>query len=110
MTLEVTDCPYAAGTKEHHAWIVEVYIPSLDDDRREQDRKRAGAQAIGAELVRGQPWRNPTVNGTPVRSVTVNIDDLERTGSTFQPPWTAFLSHVTSEPITLHWHNPQEAK
>lgn len=91
--IEVTDCPHPAGTKEHHAWIVEVYIPSLDDDRREQDRLRAGAEAIGGKLVDGQLWRNPLVNGAPVKAMEF-VD-----ATTFEP---------MPQKFTVHWHNPQE--
>lgn len=73
--IDVTDCPYPAGTKEHHAWIVEVYIPSLDDDRREQDRLRAGAEAIGGRLIDGQLWRHPIVRLLPP-GVDFTLDNL----------------------------------
>jgi hypothetical protein len=104
MSLQVTDCPHPVGTKEHSAWIVEVYIPSLDDDRREQDRLRAGAEAIGGKLVNGQHWRNPTVGfagGAPVsvQSSELRLDNLK------PPPEFAWDPlDPNTKTISLHWH------
>lgn len=49
--MELSDNPHPVGTTEHHRWIVDEYIPALTEDQKEQHRKRAGAEAIGAQLI-----------------------------------------------------------
>jgi hypothetical protein len=54
MAYELSDNPHPIGTKEHRAWVVDTYIPSLTEDQIDQHRKRAGAESIGGRLIVGQ--------------------------------------------------------
>jgi hypothetical protein len=54
MAYELSDNPHPVGTKEHHAWVVGTYIPSLTEDQIDQHRKRVGAESVGGRLIVGQ--------------------------------------------------------
>jgi hypothetical protein len=51
--MEITDCPHAAGTAEHGDWVRNVYIPAVEEQRAEVDRRERGAPSIGGILIRG---------------------------------------------------------
>lgn len=76
MNYELSDNPHPVGTPEHHRWIVDVYIPSLDDEAKEQHRKRAGAEAIGKQLIDGRYACSGTMSGP--YSVTFGGVDLSQ--------------------------------
>jgi hypothetical protein len=51
--MDITDCPHAAGTHEHGEWVRNVYIPTVEYERAEIDRRKRGAPSIGGRLIRG---------------------------------------------------------
>jgi hypothetical protein len=51
--MQITDCPYAAGTPEHGEWVRNVYIPAVESERAVIDRRKHGAPSIGGALIRG---------------------------------------------------------
>ena len=51
--LEITDCPYRAGTPEHGEWVRTVFIPTVRAERTRLDRARFGAAAIGGRATDG---------------------------------------------------------
>lgn len=74
MNYQLSDNPHPVGTPEHHRWIVDVYIPSLDDETKEQHRKRAGAEALGKQLIDGRYATGGLIPGR--YSVTVGGNDI----------------------------------
>jgi hypothetical protein len=52
-SMEITDCPHAAGTAEHGDWVRNVFIPTVESERAEVDRRVRGAPSIGGVLIRG---------------------------------------------------------
>jgi hypothetical protein len=51
--MEITDSPYAASTPEHGEWVRNVYIPTVEQQRAEVDRRERGAPSIGGILILG---------------------------------------------------------
>lgn len=84
--MKLSDAPHPVGTPEHGEWVRNVFIPSVRGDRYTTDRRHAGAESIGAQLVCGG-WRVDP-NATPRITYTLRLD-TERFANAMRDPLDA---------------------